>query len=371
MVEMPRTEQFRQAVEAAEAAKPTSAARSRLGKRAILALALLAGAAAAAHYGQDYWRVGRFLVSTDDAYVKADYTTVAPKISGYLAEVLVRDNQAVKAGDVLARIDDRDVRTALDRAQAEATSAEAAVRNLDAQIDLQDAEIAQAQAAVSATQASLSFASSDAQRYHELLRTGSGTAQRAEQTQASRDQLSAQLLRDNAAVMAAERKTAVLRTARDQAAAQAEAAHAAAHQAELNLGYATISAAIDGTVGARTLRVGQFVAAGTPLMAVVPLQSAYVVANFKETQLAEVRAGQPVEVEVDSLPGVKLKAHVDSIAPASGLEFALLPPDNATGNFTKIVQRIPVRIAIDDLRANLLRSGMSVEPVIDTRRAAE
>ena len=377
MAEMPRPDQFRQAIgTSAPVAEPIAPAspssRSRWVKRIALATALLAGTAFGGHYGFDYWTVGRFIVETEDAYVKADSTIVAPKVPGYIAEVTVHDNQVVKAGDVLARIDDRDFRASLDQARAELSSAEAAVRNIDAEIALHGAEIDQAKAAVAATRASLGFAQSDAERYRSLAQSGAGTTQRAEQTQAQRDQLTAQLLRDQANVTAAERKTAVLATARDQAAAQADRVRAAVRQANLNLGYTTITAAVDGTVGARTLRVGQYVVAGTQLMAVVPVDAAYVVANYKETQLAHVHAGQPVEIGVDGLPGLKLKGHVDSLSPASGLEFALLPPDNATGNFTKIVQRIPVRISIDDGRAaGLLRAGMSVEPAIDTRVSAD
>jgi membrane fusion protein (multidrug efflux system) len=375
MTEMPRPEQFRQAVETGtpapvEAAASASSVR-RFVKRSVLAVALLAGTVFAGHYGYEYWTVGQFLVETDDAYVKADATIVAPKISGYIAEIHIRDNQPVKAGDILARIDDRDFRTALDQARSDVASAEAAIRNFDAQIVLHGAEIDQARAAVAATEATLLFAQSDADRYRALARTGAGTIQRAEQTEANRSQLTAQLLRDKAGLSAAERKTAVLASAREQAVAQAKRARALAHQADLNLNYTTITAAVDGTVGARTLRLGQYVGAGTQLMAVVPLEATYVVANYKETQLAHVRAGQPVEIAVDGVPGLKLKGRVDSLSPASGLEFALLPPDNATGNFTKIVQRIPVRIAIEDSRAaGLLRAGMSAEPAIDTRAEA-
>jgi membrane fusion protein (multidrug efflux system) len=342
----------------------------RVVRRAALALALLAGTAAAADFGHDYWTTGRFMVSTDDAYVQADYTTVAPKVSGYIAEVLVGDNDAVKAGQVLARIDDRDFRAALDQARADVAAAEAAVRNYDAQISLQQAEIGEAAAAVAATRAALGFAQDDAARYQALVGTGAGTLQRAQQTQAAREQTAAQLQRDAAALIAAQRKIAVLQTAQAEAAAQVELRRAAQHQAELNLGYTTITAPVDGTVGARTLRVGQYVAAGTGLMAVVPLHAAYVVGNFKETQLAHVQAGQAVRISVDGLPGLRVTGHVDSLSPASGLEFALLPPDNATGNFTKIVQRIPVKIVLDDpATASLLRAGMSAEPVIDTRAA--
>ncbi|PZM15281.1 HlyD family secretion protein, partial [Rhizobium tubonense] len=186
-----------------------------------------------------------------------------------------------------------------------------------------------------------------------------------------KDQAAAAVERDEAALVAAENKVPVLQTQRDQAVAQRDRAAATAHQAELNLSYTDIVAAVDGTVGARSIRVGQFVTSGTQLMAVVPLHSVYIVANFKETQLTHVRAGQPVEIRVDSFPDVAIKGHVDSLSPASGLEFSLLPPDNATGNFTKIVQRIPVKIVIDDeALSGLLRSGMSVEPEIDTKDAA-
>ncbi len=345
--------------------------RNRVLKRVGLALALLAGTTAAGHFGCDYWTTGRFMVSTDDAYVKADYTTVAPKVSGYVAEVLVRDNERVKTGQVLAQIDDRDFRTAVSQARADVAAADAAVQNIAAQIDLQQAEIAQAVAGAAATHASLAFAEADASRYHDLAGAGFGTVQRAQQTQAAREQMASQLQRDQASVLATQRKVAVLVTAKAEAAARAEHARAVQQQAELNLGYTTITAAMDGTVGARTLRVGQYVAAGTQLMAVVPVDAAYLVANFKETQLVGVHPGQPVKVAVDGQPGLTFAGHVDSISPASGLEFALLPPDNATGNFTKIVQRIPVKIVFDGAsQVGLLRSGMSVEPVIDTKPAA-
>ncbi|MGX5830142.1 HlyD family secretion protein [Mesorhizobium sp. 43Arga] len=342
--------------------------RRRHLKRIAFATVLLASATAGGYWGYGYWITGQYLESTDDAYLKADYTTVAPKISGYIAAVLVHDNQTVEAGQVLARIDDRDFRAALVQADAEVKAAEAAVRNLDAQIALQHSLIAQAKATVAATQASLTFASADADRYTTLARSGTGTAQKAQASRAQADQLIAGLHRDEASVAAAQAKINVLATERDSAVAQNDRAEAAAEQARLNLSYATITAPVDGTVGARTLRIGQYVGSGTQLMAVVPMDAVYVVANFKETQLAHVRDGQPVRVTVDGLPSVQLKGHVDSLSPASGLEFALLPPDNATGNFTKIVQRIPVRIAIDNHEfGGLLRPGMSVEPTIDTK----
>ncbi|PDT05393.1 hemolysin D [Rhizobium chutanense] len=357
---------------AAEA--PVAGASGRTGrsivKRAVMAAALLAGAALSGDFGYRYWTVGRFIESTDDAYVKADYTTVAPKVAGYIGQVLVNDNDTVKAGQVLARIDDRDFQAALAQARADLKAAEAAITNIDAQIALQQSVIEQARATIDASQASLDFAVSDAARSARLITSGAGTQSRAEQTQSAREQAAAAVERDRAALVAAENKVPVLQTEREQAVAQRDRAAAAAQQAELNLSYTHIVAAVDGTVGARSIRVGQYVTSGTQLMAVVPLHAVYVVANFKETQLTHISPGQPVEIKVDSFPDISIKGHVDSVSPASGLEFSLLPPDNATGNFTKIVQRIPVKIAIDDeaLRG-LLRSGMSVEPEIDTKAA--
>jgi membrane fusion protein (multidrug efflux system) len=340
-------------------------------KRAALVLALALGVAGAADFGYDYLTTGRYLESTDDAYVKADSTIVSPKVSGYLAEVLVGDNQPVKAGQVLARIDDRDFRTALNQAHADVAGAEATVRNLDAQIALQQPVIEQETADVAAAEANLQFAREEQARYDGLMKSGSGTIQRAQQTDAALREKIAQLQHGKSGLLAAEKKVDVLTTDRAKAVAQLDRARAVEAQAALNLSYTEISAPVEGTVGARSLRVGQFVQAGTQLMAVVPLDAVYVVANFKETQLTRVRNGQPVEIRIDSFHGTRLRGHVDSLSPASGLEFALLPPDNATGNFTKIVQRVPVKIVLDDHRlTGLLRPGMSAEPIIDTKATA-
>ncbi|VIO77153.1 putative multidrug resistance protein EmrK [Bradyrhizobium ivorense] len=339
-------------------------------KRAALALAAALGIVVAADFGYDYITTGRYLESTDDAYVKADTTIIAPKVSGYIARVLVTDNQPVKAGQLLAEIDDRDYRTALNQARADVDAADAAVRNLDAQLALQQPVIDQSKADVTAAEANLKFAQEEQARYDGLMKSGSGTIQRAQQTDAALRANTAQLQGAKSALSAAERKVDVLTTQRAQAVAQADRARAVEHQAELNLSYTEIKAPVDGTVGARTLRVGQYVQAGTQLMAVVPLDAVYVVANFKETQLTNVRNGQPVELTVDSFHNTRLKGHVDSLSPASGLEFALLPPDNATGNFTKIVQRVPVKIVLDDDNlTGLLRPGMSAVPVINTKAA--
>ena len=282
--------------------------------------------------------------------------------------MLVGDNQPVKAGDLLARIDDRDFKAALDQAHADVAASEAAVRNLDAQISLQQPIIEQGTADVDATEANLKFAQEEQARYDGLMKTGSGTVQRAQQTDAALRASNAQLQHSKSGLLAAQRKVDVLTTERAKAVAQLDRARAVEAQAALNLSYTRIMAPVDGTVGARSLRVGQYVQAGTQLMAVVPLDAVYVVANFKETQLTHVRNGQPVEIRVDSFHNTRLTGHVDSLSPASGLEFALLPPDNATGNFTKIVQRVPVKIVLDDHNlTGLLRPGMSAEPTINTK----
>lgn len=337
-------------------------------KRAVLALALALSVAGAADLGYGYLTTGRYLETTDDAYVKADSTIIAPKVSGYISEVLVADNEPVKAGQVLARIDDRDFKAALNQAHADVAAAEASVRNLNAQIQLQEPLIQQQAAEVDAAEANLKFAEQERSRYDELMKSGSGTVQRAQQTDAALRAQTAQLQQGKAGLIAANKKIEVLDTERAKAVAQLDHARAVEQQAALNLSYTQITAPVDGTVGARTLRVGQYVQAGTQLMAVVPLDAVYVVANFKETQLTHVRNGQPVEVRIDSFSATRLKGHVDSLSPASGLEFALLPPDNATGNFTKVVQRVPVKIVLDDqsLRG-LLRPGMSAEPTVNTK----
>ncbi|KIZ44949.1 MULTISPECIES: HlyD family secretion protein [Rhodopseudomonas] len=336
--------------------------------RAALALILLGIVGAVIDVGYGYFTVGRYLETTDDAYVKADSTIVAPKVSGYITEVDVADNQPVKAGQTLARIDDRDFRAALEQSRADVASAEAAVQNIDAQLAAQQPIIDQQAAEVTASAANLAFARQEHARYDTLMRSGSGTLQHAQQTDAALRVGEAQLAQGKAALLAARRKLDVLGTQRSQAVAGLARARAVERQAELNLSYTAIVAPVDGTVGARTLRNGQYVQAGTPLMAVVPLDAVYVVGNFKETQLTNVRTGQPVELVVDTFPGIKLRGHVDSLSPASGLEFALLPPDNATGNFTKVVQRVPVKIVLDDRSmVGLLRPGMSAEPSIDTK----
>jgi len=329
---------------------------------------------AVAGWAWDYWATGRFIESTDDAYVGADSTTVAPKVSGYIKDVLVGDNEAVKAGQVLARIDDADYRNSLTQAEANVAAAKADVAALQADITRQAAVIDSAHATITADRANATFAEQDRQRYADLVKTGYGTVQRAQSTDAGVRAANAQVTRGEAALTAALRQKDTMAAQLMKAEAELKRDEALAAQAALNLGYATITAAVDGTVGARSLRVGQYVQAGTQLMQVVPLHAVYVKANFKETQLTRMYEGQPATVTVDAFPGVKFKAHIDSLAPASGQEFALLPPDNATGNFTKVVQRVPVKIALEldspqaeSALAGRLRPGMSVEARVNTK----
>ena len=349
---------------------PAVPTRKKLSLRKLLLMgAAVIAVAGASWYGYDYWTVGQYLVSTDDAYVKADNTTVAPKVGGYLDRVLVADNEQVKAGQVLARIDDRDFRVALDQAKADVLAANATISSKEAQIEVQQAVIKAARATLDVDQANLTFAAQDNKRYTDLAATGSGSVQNAQQAQSRIASAQATLERDTANLASALKQVDLLKAEIVQAKAAAARAEAVQHQAELNLGYTSVVSPIDGVVGNRSLRVGQFVQAGTQLMSIVPAEGAYVVANFKETQLTHVKSGQAVAIEVDMFPGQIVHGHVDSIAPASGQEFALLPPDNATGNFTKVVQRIPVKIALDDEhgRAIALRPGMSVIPTIATR----
>jgi len=358
--------------ERSSVAQPARARRLRLRFRSILLGATAVGAIAGAIlYGQHYWTTGRFQVSTDDAYLQADNVLISPKVAGYISEVAVSDNQPVHAGQVLARIDDRDYRTAVALAGAEVAAQQAAIDSLDQQIQAQQLAVEAARANIVADQADLTFAGQDYDRYTYLSRTGAGSTQEAQKATSAIRVKRANLQHDSADLGLALKQIDVLKAQQSQARALLAQKQAALHQSKLNEGYTTITSSVTGTVGARTLRVGQYVQAGTQLMAVVPLQQVYVTANFKETQLTDVRAGQPVMITVDTFPDATVHGTVNSIAPASGQEFALLPPDNATGNFTKIVQRVPVKITVNpnDPLIGLLRPGMSVEPTIDTKPA--
>jgi membrane fusion protein, multidrug efflux system len=340
-----------------------------LRQKFLLAIAAPLGLALAMAWAVYYFTSARFVVSTDDAYVQADSTIVASRVSGYVSAVLVEDDQPVSAGQVLARIDDREFRAALDQVRADAQAAQAEVGDLQAQLAQQDALIARARASETASEAALDLAGLNQVRYRKMASIGFGSQQQSQEADAQKRERGADLARDRAALTTVQQQVHVLRAKLAQAQALEDRSQAIVRRAALDLGYTTIIAPIDGVVAARTVRLGQYVQAGTQLTALVPLREVYVTANFKETQLTRVRPGEPVRLRVDTFPGARLHGCVDSLAPASGLEFSLLPPDNATGNFTKIVQRIPVKIALDSrqLPIGSLRPGMSVEASIDTK----
>ncbi len=305
---------------------------------------------------------------TNDAFIAADYSVVAPKVSGFISQVLVEDNQQVKAGELLARIDDKDLQAALAASQAEVQAAAARRDEADALLQRQASVIAQAMAALQASQAAVTFAEQERTRYEHLAGAGAGTVQNAQQARTRIDTANAQHTSAGATLAAERKQVDILKARQHSAQAALQRAEAALEQARLQLSYTRIVAPIDGTVGERAVRVGNYVVPGSKLLSLVPLQQAYVLGNFQETQLTHVRVGQPVQVRVDTYPDQVLRAHVDSIAPATGVTFAAVRPDNATGNFTKVVQRIPVKIVFepDQPLAGRLRVGMSVQASIDT-----
>jgi membrane fusion protein, multidrug efflux system len=318
-----------------------------------------------------WWIVGRFIQSTDDAYLQADSVTVAPKVSGYVTDVYVGDNAAVKAGDPLVRLDSRQYQAALDQAMATVDARKADIQRAQAGIQQQRAAIEQAKAQLQVAQVNARHTEDEVRRYGPLATTGAESGDQLSILISNCDQAKATLAADQAALDQAQAKIADLDAQIAQAHAQLEAAAASAKQSQLDLQDTLIRSSLTGRVGDRTVRVGQYAQPGTRLMTVVPVQSVYLTANFKETQIGRMRAGQSASVHVDALPDADLHGVVDSFAPGTGSEFALLPPENATGNFTKIVQRVPVRIRIDtdEQTRKRLVPGLSVTVDVDTRSA--
>jgi membrane fusion protein (multidrug efflux system) len=343
----------------------------RLLRRAALAAALLAGTAAVTAYGHHWWTVGRFVETTDDAYVGGDVTVMAPKVPGFIAEVAVTDNQAVRAGDLLVKLDDRDYRAALAKAEAAVAAQQAALANLEATRRLQEAVVAQAAAERAAAHAEVARADYDVVRYRALVADQFASAQRFQQADADHKKAQAGVERTRAAYDAAQRQLDVIDTRRQQIEAALAQAVAERDLAKLNLDYTELRAPIDGVIGNRSARAGAYAPVGAQLLSVVPARGLWVDANFKESQLARMRTGEPVTITADILPGAAFHGHVASLAPATGAQFSVLPPENATGNFTKIVQRVPVRIALDGDAATLgrLRPGLSVTAAVDQRDA--
>ncbi|WP_205956861.1 HlyD family secretion protein [Pantoea stewartii] len=306
---------------------------------------------------------------TNDAWVNADYTLVAPKVSGYIASVRVKDNQQVAAGELLATLDDRDYKVALESAEAALQVSEAKLLSSKAQLEQQQSVIDEQKASVSASQASAQYAGQSAERYNRLYQRGTVAADEQQKASSAQRSASAAVRQSEAALASAIKQVGVLQAAVRSAEADVAAARASVDQARLNLSYTRIVAPVAGMVGQRAVRLGAYVSAGTRLLAVVPLQQTYITANYLETQLQDVRPGQPVRIRVDALPDQIFTGHVDSLAPATGATFAAIAPDNATGNYTKVVQRLPVKIVLDQNQKNLAqpRVGMSAVPDIDVR----
>ncbi|MEN8514783.1 HlyD family secretion protein [Burkholderia sp. RS02] len=341
-------------------------------RRILLVVAVLAAFGAAVWLGR-WWTVGRFIESTNDAYLQADSMTAAPKVAGYVTDVYVRDNQAVKAGDPLVRLDVRQYQVALAQSLATVDARRADIARAEADINQQHANLDQADAQAKVSQINARHASDEYARYAPLAATGAETHERVADLKSTRDQAAATLAANNASIAAARTQIASFTAQLQQARAQLEAAQASAAQAQLDLDNTVVRSTLDGRVGDRTVRVGQYVQPGTRLLTVVPVDAIYLVANFKETQIGQMRIGQPVALHVDALPDGVLSGVVDSFAPGTGAQFALLPPENATGNFTKIVQRVPVRIrlAADARAQRMLLPGLSVTVDVDTRSARD
>jgi membrane fusion protein (multidrug efflux system) len=338
-------------------------------KRAAVAAVIAFATAAIGVLAHHWWTVDRFIQSTDDAYVGGDVTVIAPKVAGFISQIAVADNQAVRAGDLLVKLDDRDYRAALEKAEADVAMQEASLTNLDAARDLQDAVVAQAQAGIAAAEAEIKRTHDDQVRARHLLDTGVASIQEFQKADADCKTALANGDKARAAFLAAQRQWAVIATQKQQVRAARTAAIAQRDLARLNLSYTELRAPIDGVIGNRSAQLGAYATVGSQLLSLVPAHGLWIDANFKEDQLAGMHPGAPASVRLDLLASRKFHGHVASIAPATGAEFSVLPPENATGNFTKIVQRVAVRILLDDDSATLgqLRPGLSVTAKVNTR----
>jgi membrane fusion protein, multidrug efflux system len=353
-----------------DVAAPTSPGILGIGiKRLAVYSAIGLAALAVVAYGYHWVTVARFLQSTDDAYVGGDITVIAPKVAGFIDQVAVIDNQRVEAGDLLVKLDDRDYRAALARAEAAADAQRATLENLDATRRLQQAIIAQAHAGIVAADAEVSRTHDDEVRFRDLSEHSAASVQVFQKADADYKEAVAQAQKSRATVDAAERQLDVIDTQKRQTQAALAEATASVELARLNLSYTELRAPIAGVVGNRSARPGAYASVGTQLVSIVPAQGLWVDANFKESQLARMSPGLHATVKADVLPGHEFVGHVASLAPATGAQFSILPAENATGNFTKIVQRVPVRIVLDGDASTLgrLRPGLSVSVDVDER----
>ncbi|MER8545897.1 HlyD family secretion protein [Mesorhizobium sp. M0684] len=334
----------------------------------IIGLALLG---AGAWYGYDYWTNGRFMITTDDAYVQADTAFISPKISGYVDQVKVTENQQVKAGDPLLIVDDGDYKIAVAQAEAQIATLSKTLDRIDAQTEAARASLKQAQAQKTADQAAADNAKRAQVRAAQLLKTRVGTQAQLDDAQTAVEQANAALAGADAQIAAAQANIGVLQAQRAESASTLGSLQLAHDKAVRDLSFTVLRAPYDGVVGNRSVEQGDLISPGQKLAVIVPMDKLYIVANFKETQLARLVPGEKVRVSVDAIDGQDIEGTVSSLAPASGAVFSLLPPENATGNFTKVVQRVPVRIDVpaDVLKTGKLRAGLSVVVAVDSRTA--
>jgi membrane fusion protein (multidrug efflux system) len=358
---------------AAPPADAASVAAPKAGKRKFVMMGVVGLLAlAAVGYGTYFLSVGRFYVSTDDAYVRANNTMLGARVSGHVAAILPADNSIVRAGDTIFKIDDGDYRIAVDAARTKIATQQATIERIGRQVTALESAVAQAKAQLVSAEAALKRADLDFERQQALSNKGFASRATFEVSEAGRDQGAAAVKSAQAAFDAARDNVEVTKAQQNEARATLAELQTSLAKAERDLGFTSVRAPVDGTFSNRLVNTGDFIQAGQRLGNVVPLNDVFIDANYKETQLKRIRPGQPVTIKVDAYGFRKFTGVVDSISPAAGSVFTLLPPDNATGNFTKIVQRLPVRIRVPKSVAqqNLLRAGMSVYATVDTREGA-
>ncbi|NLS00051.1 HlyD family secretion protein [Rhizobium sp. P38BS-XIX] len=343
--------------------------KKRRPRRYIVAAFAALLAIGGGYYGYDWYVNGRFVESTDNAYLRADQVSMAPVVSGQITEIYVADNQAVSAGQPLVKIDPRRYEMAVREAKATVSAREADVAKSEADMGHQNSVIAQAQADLDNADENARLAKQDFDRTAPLAAKGIESQQKGEQVQSALEQARSVIRLKQAVLDAARQQTTSLKAQVEQAHAELAAAEQSLSKAEIDLSDTVLRSAISGRIGDRTVQIGQFVQPGTQLLTIVPTDKIYLVANYKETQIGEMRQGQPATISIDAYPDVKLTGVVDSFAPGTGAQFALLPPENATGNFTKIVQRVPVRVRLDAGRKDMpaLVPGLSIEVSVDTK----
>ena len=360
-----------EAPQPAPAPVETQAKRPPILRRAILGAVILAALSGAAYYGHNWYVLGRFQVSTDDAYVKTDMAQLGAKVAGYVTEIPAAENAAVRAGDIILKLDDGDYKLAVDAAKARIETQKAVIDGFASQTEAQKAQIAAAEAKLASAEAAEGNALATLNRATALIKAKVVSQQTLDDSTLKHDSSEASVNEAQANILAAKAQIDVIAANRVEAERTLTELNTTLAKAERDLSFTSVRAPFDGTVANRAVEPGQFVQGGTRLMALVPADGAYIEANFKETQLADLHAGQKAEISIDAMDGEVFEGHVMSLAPASGSEFSLLPPENATGNFTKITQRVPVKVSVPPELAAKLRPGLSVTVTVDTRSVAQ